>query len=171
MPPNYPDGFPVELLRQLAQLDQIMGNSTSKTPSSFHERETELSFPNFSTHKLPTKNKLYKTLCALTTVLLRLSGSLEIIKRLLDPFRHTLLTLPDPHSRVKVLLIGFIFSIGVPHLGRNIILLLEHIVSYPRTVSVLQVGVKIDFDDAIANGFVVFVFTTATATVEDKEPK
>ena len=103
--------------------------------------------------------------------MLRLSGSLEIIKRLLDPFRHTLLPLPHPHSRVKVLLIGFILSLGVPHLGRNIILLLEHIVSYPRTVSVLQVGVKIDFDDAIANGFVVFVFTTSTATVEDKEPE
>src|ERR1700730_16592904 len=96
-------------------------------------RERELSFPNFSTHQLPTKNKLYKTLSALMRVMLRLSGSLEIIKPLLHPFRHTLLPLPHPHSRVKVLLIGFILSLGVPHLGRNIILLLEHIVSYPRT--------------------------------------
>jgi hypothetical protein len=30
--PNYPDGFPVELMCQLAQLDQIVGNSTSNTP-------------------------------------------------------------------------------------------------------------------------------------------
>lgn len=51
----------------------------------------------------------------------------------------------------------------------QVVLLLEHIVSDARKVGVLQVGVEVDFDDAVADGLLVFLLGGAGAAVEDEE--
>jgi hypothetical protein len=100
---------------------------------------------------------------------LRLSGSLEIIQGLLDSCGHRLFTFTDPHSRIKVFFVGFVFTVGVADLGRDVILLLDHVIPYASAISVLQIGIEIDLDNTESNGCAVFFFGAAAATVENKE--
>jgi hypothetical protein len=97
-------------------------------------------------------------------------SSLEILQSLFDPFGHGLLSLTDPDSRIKVFLIGFILAIWIADLGGKVRFLVDHVIPYPRTIGKLQVGIEIDFDDTVRDGFAVFLFGTSTATVEHQEP-
>lgn len=94
---------------------------------------------------------------------------IEIHQRLHQSRTHRLLAFPHPYPRVIIALVRLILAIRVTHLLHQIVLLLEHIVSDAREVGVLQVGVEVDFDDAVADGFLVFLLGGAGAAVEDEE--
>jgi hypothetical protein len=100
---------------------------------------------------------------------LSLSGSVEVIQCLLNSFTHILLTFSYPNSRIKVFLVGLVLAVRIPDLGRYVIFLGEHVVPYSSTVCVLQVSVKIDFDNTISDSFSVLFLGAAATTVEYEE--
>ena len=63
--------------------------------------------------------------------------SSEIIQSFLDTFGHGLLTLTDPHSRIKVFLVRLVWAIRVTDLRGDVVLLFEHVISDTSAVSVL----------------------------------
>ena len=121
-------------------------------------------FGNFTTQneKLSERN-------VINTYSLSLSGSLEIIQCLLDAFTHSLLTFTNPHPRIKVFLIRFILSIWISNLRRDVCFLRDHVIPYSSTIGVLQISVKIDFNNTVRDRFAVFLFRTSTTSVEHKE--
>src|SRR4051812_4696541 len=98
-----------------------------------------------------------------------LSGSFEIIQSLLDSLAHRLLAFTNPHSGIKIFLVGFIVSVRITDLRRDIILLAEHVISNSGAISILQICVEIDLDDTVRDCRGVFVLSTSTAAMEHKE--
>ena len=100
---------------------------------------------------------------------LQLTSSVEVLKSLLDTRAHRLLTLPDPNTGIKELLVRLIGAIGVTNSSQQVILLLKDVVAHTRQVSELHISVDIDFDDAVADSFLVLGLGGAGAAVKDKE--
>lgn len=100
---------------------------------------------------------------------LQLTSSVEVLKSLLDTRAHRLLTLPDPNTGIKELLVGLIGAIGVTDRSQQVILLLKDVVAHTRQVSELHISVDINFDDTVADGFLVLGLGGAGAAVEDEE--
>ena len=69
----------------------------------------------------------------------------------------------------SLLLVGLIVAIRVADLSVDVILLIEHVVADAFGVGVLQIGVEIDFDDAVTDGIQVVLLAGAGAAMEDEE--
>lgn len=100
---------------------------------------------------------------------LKLVGSVEVGKGLLNTDRHGLLTLTNPVTGVEVLLVGLVGTLGVTDLCAQVVLLAEDEVSDTAQVGVLHVSVDVDLDDTVADGLLELLLGGAGATVEDEE--
>lgn len=100
---------------------------------------------------------------------LQLASSVEVLQGLLDTLAHGLLAIANPDARIEELLVGLVGTLGVTHLGEEVILLVEDVVTNTGEVSVLHVGVEVDLDNTVANGLLVLVLGGAGAAVEDEE--
>jgi hypothetical protein len=67
------------------------------------------------------------------------------------------------------LLIWLILSIRITHLLHDIILLLENVIPDTGEVGVLQIGIKVNLNDAVSNGIQVLLLRRTRSTVEDQE--
>jgi len=70
-----------------------------------------------------------------------LACSVEVVESLLDASAHRLLTLSDPDSRVKVLLVRLVLTLRVAHRLLQVVVLVLNVVPNTSQVGVLQVGV------------------------------
>lgn len=68
---------------------------------------------------------------------------------------------------IEVLLVWLILSIRVANLRHDVILLAEDVVSDTGEVCVLQVSIKIDLDNTIADGLLELLLGRTRSTVED----
>jgi hypothetical protein len=100
---------------------------------------------------------------------LGLASSVEVGQGLLDTGAHGLLALANPDTGVEVLLVWLVSTVGVADRGRNVVLLVDHVVSDTAGVSVLGVGVDVDLDNTVADGVKVLLLLRAGATVEHEE--
>ena len=100
---------------------------------------------------------------------LQLASGVEVIQSVLDTLAHGLLTLTDPHARVKELLVGLLLALWVANGALQVGLLVLHKVTDTGQVGVLRVGVDIHLDHTVANGLLVLVLRRARASVEDEE--
>jgi hypothetical protein len=116
---------------------------------------------------------------------LKLASSVEVLKTLSNTSRHGLLTLTNPDcitlaafivltnskltSWVKVLLVWLVLSVWVANLLHDVILLVQDIVTDTSEVSVLEISVKIDLHDTIADGIDELLLRRSRSTVEDQE--
>ncbi len=101
--------------------------------------------------------------------LLQLPCGIEIRQTLLYPRGHCLFPLPHPHSRIKILFIWLVRTVGIPNLLHQILLVLEHVVPDSRKVRILQIGIQIHLHNAMADGVRELFFLRPGAAVEDKE--
>jgi hypothetical protein len=100
---------------------------------------------------------------------LQLASSVEVLQSNLHTLAHGLLTLTNPHTGIKVLLVGLVRAVGVAHRAHEVVLLVEHVVTDTGHVGVLHVGVEVDLDDTVADGLLVLLLAGTRATVEDEE--
>lgn len=100
---------------------------------------------------------------------LKLTGSVEVLKGLLDTNRHGLLTLANPVAGIEELLVGLVSALGVTDLGEEVVLVLENEVPDTGEVGVLHVGVDVDLNDTVADGLLELGLGGAGTTVEDEE--
>ena len=110
-----------------------------------------------------------------------MTSSVEVLEALSDTSRHGLLTLTNPDSGIEVpialvrigsqntyllvtarnivahqgkgysLLVWLILSIRVTDLLQDVVLLVQNVVSNTSQVCVLQISIKVDLDDTVAN--------------------
>jgi len=100
---------------------------------------------------------------------LHFSSGVEVDQGFLDTSGHGLLTLTDPDTGVVEFLVGLVLSVRVADLGHEIILLVEDVVTNTRQVCPLQIGIKVDLADTIADGLTEFFLGGTGSTVEDEE--
>jgi hypothetical protein len=70
---------------------------------------------------------------------------------------------------VDLLLVWLILTIWVTNLLRDVVLLVQDIVSNTSQVGVLQIGIQVDLDDTVADGILKFLLGRSGSTVEDQE--
>lgn len=87
----------------------------------------------------------------------------------MNTLAHGLLTLADPDTRIKVFLVGLIFTVRVTDRSHQVILLAQDVVTHTRQVRKLHIGVDIDLDDTVADCLLVLFLGRAGAAVEDEE--
>ena len=100
---------------------------------------------------------------------LQLARGIEVLERSSHPLRHRLLALAHPHTGVVVLLVGLVLAVRVADLAADVVLLAEHVVPDTFRVGVLQIGVEVDFDDAVGDGVGVVLLRRSRPAVEDEE--
>jgi hypothetical protein len=93
----------------------------------------------------------------------------EVSASLLGSLVHGLLALSDPDSRVVVLLVGLVGSLGVTDLGLEVTGLALEVVSHTDHVGPLGVGVDVHLDDTVLDGGLDLVLLGTGSTVEDQE--
>lgn len=98
-----------------------------------------------------------------------LVGGVEVVKGSVQALGHGLLALAYPDTGVKVLLVGLVLAVGVADSAHQVVLLVQDIVTHTAEVGILQVGVQVDLDDAVADGLLVLGLGGAGAAVEDEE--
>ena len=83
---------------------------------------------------------------------LQLARRVEVFEAFSNTGRHGLLTLANPNPRVEIFLVWFVFSVRIANLLHQVVLLIENVIPNTSQVSVLQIGIKVDFNNTIANG-------------------
>ena len=83
---------------------------------------------------------------------LQLSGGIEILETLSNTRGHGFLSLTDPDTRIEVLFVRLVLTIGVTNLRHNVILLLEYVVTDTSKVGILEVRIEVNLDHTIADG-------------------
>lgn len=96
-------------------------------------------------------------------------GSVEVDKSLLDTGRHGLLSLTNPDTGVKVLLVRLVRSVWVSHLGQDVVLFVQDVISDTGEVGVLEVSVEVDLNDTVGDGLPKLVLARTGSAVEDEE--
>lgn len=67
--------------------------------------------------------------------------SIEVVKALSDTSAHGLFTLPDPDSRIEVLLVWLVLTFWVADGLLKVVMLVLDVVSDTSQIGVLQVGI------------------------------
>ena len=98
----------------------------------------------------------------------QLALGVEDVQGLGDSGAHGLLTLSDPHSWVKVLLVWLVVALWVTDRGHQVVLLVQDVVSDTGQVSVLTVSVQVDLDDTVLDTSVKLLLGGAGTTVENQ---
>ena len=101
----------------------------------------------------------------------QLVGSVEILQALLDSFFHSLLSLSYPDPRVEILLVWLILTFRVSDRLQQVVLLAQDVISNTGQISILQIRVKIDLDDTVANSVSILLLAGAGAAVEHEEDR
>lgn len=96
-------------------------------------------------------------------------GSVEVVEGLHNASLHGLLTLANPDSGVVLLLVGLVGTLGVAHLGLEVVDVLGDVVPDTAEVSPLEVSVEVDLDDTKGDGGAELLDGGAGATVENEE--
>jgi hypothetical protein len=55
-------------------------------------------------------------------------------------------------TRIEILLVGLILTIGVADLGLEVVLLVEYVITDTFKIGVLRIGIEVDLNNAIADG-------------------
>lgn len=95
--------------------------------------------------------------------------SVKVLETFSNALAHALLTLAHPDTRVKVLLVGLVVAVWVSDCLQQVILLAQNVIPHTAQVSVLQVSIQVDFDDAVRDGIQILLLGGTAATVEDQE--
>lgn len=102
---------------------------------------------------------------------LKLTSSVEVLKRDSNTLRHGLLTLTNPDTGVIVLLVGLVVTVGVTDLALEVAGLVLDVVTDTSEVGVLHVSVEVDLDDTVGDGLPEVVDAGSRSTVEDEEDR
>jgi hypothetical protein len=100
---------------------------------------------------------------------LQLAGAVEVIKRLRNTCRHSLLAFTDPNTGVEVLLVRSVLPFWVANRRLEVVLLLQDVISNADQVRELKVSVDVDLDNPVANGGLVLFLCRAGSTVENEK--
>ena len=96
-------------------------------------------------------------------------ATIESLEGNLDTSNHRLLRLSDPDTRIVVLLVGLLRTLGITDLTLEVVLLLLIEVSETSPISPLGIGINVHLDDSTLDSGGDLLREGTATTVEDEE--